>query len=126
MWLTSTQSNPNRSGCPQEIDVVEQYSIGPGAASKARAALQPFNGTRASGCAKVHGQSTHSAQADFSSDWSLFALDWTDTWITMSVNGQLYANYEQISPSQHGTVSAFTDPLFLALTACVMRRVPPS
>ena len=39
----------------------------------------------------------------------------------MYVNGTVYANYN----TQEVAVGAgFTDPLFLALTACVMGRVP--
>ena len=38
----------------------------------------------------------------------------------MYVDGKVYANYDK----QSAAVGAFTDPLFLALTACVMGRVP--
>lgn len=38
----------------------------------------------------------------------------------MYVDGKVYANYD----TQPAAVGTFTDPLFLALTACVMNRVP--
>ena len=47
-------------------------------------------------------------------------MDWTEDWIAMYVNGNVYANYDK----QAAAIGAFTDPLFLALTACVMNRVP--
>ena len=47
-------------------------------------------------------------------------MDWTEDWIAMYVDGKVYANYDK----QSAAVGAFTDPLFLALTACVMNRVP--
>ena len=47
-------------------------------------------------------------------------MDWTEDWIAMYVNGKVYANYDK----QAAAIGTFTDPLFLALTACVMGRVP--
>ena len=62
-----------------------------------------------------------SAIGDWSSTWRVFTLDWTPSWITMAVDGELYANFD----TQSAALAHFTDPLFLALTACVMDRVPP-
>jgi beta-glucanase (GH16 family) len=47
-------------------------------------------------------------------------VDWTEDWIAMYVDGNIYAKYD----TQKAAVGFFTDPLFLALTACVMNRVP--
>ena len=47
-------------------------------------------------------------------------MDWTEDWIAMYVDGKVYANFD----TQNAAVGFFTDPLFLALTACVMNRAP--
>ena len=44
-------------------------------------------------------------------------MDWTEDWIAMYVDGE-------VIHTQKAAVGFFTDPLFLALTACVMNRVP--
>ena len=112
----------------QEIDVVEQYAVGGAStrASHAVANLHPFSGTRKApgGCQKAEytrPQRTDTT-GDYTSEWTTFVVDWTETWIAMRVNGVAYAVYDQ-SP---GALSDFTDPLFLALTACVMERTPPT
>jgi beta-glucanase (GH16 family) len=126
IWLFSDASNTARSGCLQEIDVVEQYAAGGPTylPSRAAANLHPFNGTRATGCHKVtYAQPTRTAATgDWTGIWTRFAVDWTDEWIAMSVDDRPYAEYDRI-PS---AVASFTDPLFLALTACVMERIPPT
>ena len=65
------------------------------------------------------------AHGDWSSDWNVFQLDWTETWITMSVNGKLYANYDR-NASGGELLPALNQPMFLWLTACVMNRVLPT
>ena len=128
IWLFADSSNPQRSGCPQEIDVVEQYAAGVGSFTPSRAAanIHPFNGSRdaPSGCIKQPYPRPRSSEAigDWTSNWTVFTLDWTEDWIAMRVDGQPYALFDQ-SPA---ALVAFTDPLFLALTACVMERVPPT
>jgi hypothetical protein len=126
IWLFADRANPVASGCPQEIDVVEQYARYPIPTSIATANLHPFNGTKsaADGCSKVNYARPRSTAAagDWSSEWTTFTVDWTERYIAMMVNGQTYANYAGTDPA---AIAAFTDPLFLALTACVMDRVPP-
>ena len=126
LWLFSNVANPRHSGCAQEIDVLEQYAAGGDpsyALSHAVANLHPFVGNRSSGCRKVpYPQPTAStATGDWTGRWSRFAVDWTDEWIAMSVDGTPYALYERSA-----AIPSFTDPLFLALTACVMQRMPPT
>ena len=48
IWLFADSRNPARTGCPQEIDVVEQYTAGDSNVSNAVANLHPF-----AGCASV-------------------------------------------------------------------------
>eukprot|EP00038_Savillea_parva_P013279 m.7803 g.7803 ORF g.7803 m.7803 type:complete len:430 (-) comp2480_c0_seq1:186-1475(-) len=122
IWLFDTQRNPQRTGCPQEIDVIEQYTSGPGPASRVAANLHPFNGSSHGGhdtCEKIpllpHGGPTE-VTGDWTTQWTTFTVDWTPTWISMRVNGTLYAHFDQ-----HDW---FTDPLFVAMTACVMDDVP--
>ena len=59
------------------------------------------------------------AVGDFSTQWVTFTLDWTPEYIAMYVDGQIYAHFV-------GGSAGLTDDLFLALTACVMDRVPPT
>ena len=49
----------------------------------------------------------------------------TETWITMSVNGKLYANYDRNAGGGE-RLPALNQPMFLWLTACVMNRVLPT
>ena len=125
IWLFADMANPERSGCAQEIDVVEQYMAGTGSylPSRATANLHPYNGTRhgSYGCRKepYARPLRTTAIGDWTSRWTTFTVDWTDTFIAMSVDGQPYALFEPAA----STIAAFTDPLFLALTACVMDRV---
>ena len=122
IWLFSDTRNPARSGCPQEIDVVEQYAVQTKATvSNAVANLHPFEGNRSSCVKHAYGPYEGTATGDWTSDWTTFTVDWTDKWIAMYVNGKLYANFG----ANPDAVSKFTDPLFLALTACVMQRTPP-
>ena len=127
LWLFSDVANAARSGCPQEIDVFEQYMQSAGAAhpaSRAVANLHPFTGTRHSGCRRASYAQPRSTTAtgDWTGNWTVFRVDWTENWIAMSVDGEPYALFDQ-SPA---ALAAFTDPLFLALTACVMQRLPPT
>ena len=123
IWLIANTHAPARSGCGQEIDVVEQYATEGGPVSSAVANLHPYNGTKAGpgGCQKVpYTRVPSTARGDWTSNWTVFAVDWTESYIAMTVNGEAYANFD----TQQTAVGAFTDPLFLALTACVMNRVP--
>jgi beta-glucanase (GH16 family) len=127
IWLFSNggAKDGRHSGCGQEIDVVEQYTGSAGPVSSAVANIHPFNGTRdgAGGCIKVpytRPSAGSTALGDWTSNWTTFTVDWTEDWIAMYVNGAVYANYD----TQEVAVGAFTDPLFIALTACVMNRVP--
>ena len=123
IWLFADARNPARSGCPQEIDVVEQYAVQTNApASNAVANLHPFEGSRGSCVQHPYGPTASTATGDWTSNWTTFTVDWADEWIAMYVNGKLYANFG----ANPGAVSMFTDPLFLALTACVMQRTPPT
>ena len=123
IWLFADYATPGNTGCPHEIDVVEQYTATAGAVSSAVANLHPFNGTRAgsSGCRKAdYARAPSTARGDWTSNFTLFTVDWTESWIAMYVDGEVYANFD----TQQAAVGLFTDPLFLALTACVMERVP--
>ena len=48
-----------------------------------------------------------------------FTVDWTSEYVAMYVDGEIYAHFV-------GASAGLTDALFLALTACVMDRVPPT
>ena len=87
------------SGCPHEIDVVEQYTSTAGPVSSAVANLHPFNGTAAGpgGCQKVHylrPPPGSTARGDRTTGWTNFTVDWTESWIAMYVNGKVYANFD--------------------------------
>jgi hypothetical protein len=129
IWLFSDVSNPNRSGCAQEIDIVEQYVAGGGplyAPSRVTANLHPFHGGRHApgGCTKAPYTRPRrtSAVGDWTSNWTTFAVDWTAGRVVMRVDGSPFAVFDQ-SPD---ALASFTDPLFVALTACVMDRLPPT
>ena len=62
---------------------------------------------------------------DYTSKWSTFQLDWDQDWITMSVDGELYANYDRNATGSE-RLPYLTEPMFLWLTACVMNRVRPT
>lgn len=125
IWLFSNTRDPQRSGCSQEIDVIEQYMTEWSAGnadpySRVAANLHPFSGNRSTGCVKLpNREGTGEDHDDFSTGWTTFTVDWTDSWISMRANGTVYGFYNDTS-----AIEAFTDPLFLALTACVMNRVP--
>ena len=129
MWLTDNPS-PNSSGCSQEIDVVEQEPPFSGNESYAVAHVDAYERgkNRGGGCKGGWLASQYKmigAHGDWSSDWSVFQLDWTETWITMGVNGELYANYNR-NASRGERLPALNQPMFLWLTACVMHRVLPT
>lgn len=135
IWLFSDESNPERSGCPQEIDVVEQYAAGTAPSdprSRAAANLHPFSGNRSSGCKKIgyRRPPRTAAIGDWTDRWTRFAVDWTQDWIAMSVDDKPYALFEgdgvAVEGETRSALSSYTDPLFLALTACVMQRLPPN
>ena len=126
IWLTENPS-PNSSGCAHEIDVVEQEPPFLGNESYAVAHVDAFEGGKnAGGACKGGWLASHyptiGAHGDWSSDWSVFQLDWTENWLTMSVNGKLYANYDR-NASGGERLPALNQPMFLWLTACVMNRV---
>ena len=138
IWLFADARNPARTGCPQEIDVVEQYTAGDSNVSNAVANIHPFSGCasvgHAAGCAHAVGSGTcakvpyarprsTTARGDWTTDWTVFIVDWTESWIGMRVNGVPYAAFEPAAGNASAT-AAFTDELFLALTSCVMDRVP--
>jgi beta-glucanase (GH16 family) len=129
IWLFENEKAAGVSGCNHEIDVVEQYTASAGPVSSAVGNLHPFNGTRAGsgGCRKVpypRPLSGSTALGDWTTNFTNFRVDWTESWIVMYVNGEVYANYG-LAEGDAAAVARFTDPLFLALTACVMERVPP-
>jgi hypothetical protein len=100
IWLIDNPSNPARTGCPQEIDVVEQYAVGEhDAVSNAAANLHPFTGAPRHGKGECEKQkfnrTTHSTNAigDWTTNFTTFTLDWTEEWIGMWVNGQPYARF---------------------------------
>jgi hypothetical protein len=124
IWLTAERGRPGNSGCPQEIDVVEQYARAKAPASSAAANLHPFRGTAATSCAKVGSKPLPggtTATGDWSGNWTTFTVDWTEEWIAMRVNGVPFASWNDAA-----AVATFTDEQFLALTACVMERKPPT
>ncbi len=164
IWLFADQNWPSNSGCPQEIDVVEQYVLGMGNQSRAVANIHPFlrnnsvssssssdgdsssssnseldmenvvvaatnvkNVAAGGQCNKVPWsrstkEGARTAMGDWTSTWTNFTVDWTKNWISMRVNGQPYAYIGGDTNAK--AVNTFTDSLFLALTACVMERVP--
>ena len=120
IWLFENSARPGNTGCPQEIDVVEQYVATAGPVSSAVGNIHPFNGTHGS-CQKVpYIRPPTTARGDWTSSFTNFTVDWTESFIAFYVNGKVYANFA----TQGVAVAAFTDPLYLALTACVMNREP--
>jgi hypothetical protein len=132
IWLTDNQGPEHPgSGCAQEIDVVEQEPPFDGNSSYAVAHVDAYTGGKHRGGGGCKGGWLGSkypmigAHGDWTSNWAVFQLDWTETWITMSVNGKLYANYDNRAGGGE-RLPALNDPMFLWLTACVMHRVPPT
>ena len=125
VWLVSNHSNPSSSGCHQEIDIVEQYAAGlvPSLDSTAAGALHASTGTAAAGTCKAIccGPQAYLRTADFHSDFHVFTLDWSATRISISIDNVTVLDY-----TESAVVASFTDQQFLALTSCVMNRVPPS
>ena len=138
VWLTADTGNVNNSGCDQEIDLAEQYPGNFGGRhptspkeTVVAGTLHPFTGSSRrgkNGCQPVRNEFGHEVQSnplfmssgDFTSEWHVFRVDWNPRgWIAFYVDGQLTASFVNAS-----SVAAFTDPLFIALTACVMGRVP--
>jgi hypothetical protein len=133
IWLTDDQG-PARpgSGCAQEIDVVEQEPPFEGNDTYAVAHVDAFEGGKhrpGTGPCKGGWLASHypmiGAHGDWSTDWTVFQLDWTETFITMSVNGKLYANYDR-NAGGGKRLAQLNEPMFLWLTACVMHRVLPT
>lgn len=123
IWLLTDIRAPNSSHCPQEIDVVEQYAgaSSPSKISQAQGNLHPFV-RRNNVCEKVPRTPegiVYSSLKDFTTSWQVFRVDWTEDYIAMYINDTLVANFLNKT-----VVDTYTDNLFIALTACVMERVP--
>ena len=118
-------SSSGYSGCHQEIDIVEQYAAGlaPSTDSTAAGAIHASTGTAAAGTCKsiCCGPQTYLRTAAFHSDFHVFTLDWSATRISVSIDGVTVLDY-----TDSAVLASFTDKQFLALTSCVMNRVPPS
>jgi beta-glucanase (GH16 family) len=126
-WLKTELSVKSNTGCPFEIDVFEQYTATAGAVSSAAAALHPFNHTTTGRCNQTPGAihvpangGGSKARGDWSSNFTLFTVDWTESWVAMYVDGEVYANFN----THPEAVELFSDPLFVTLTSCVMERTP--
>eukprot|EP00039_Didymoeca_costata_P012550 m.181046 g.181046 ORF g.181046 m.181046 type:complete len:387 (-) comp15511_c0_seq4:81-1241(-) len=125
IWLfaDSLRAEPHNSGCPQEIDIVEQYAAGspPSTLSKGVGNLHPFV-KKGGECLKVPrtpSGSLYTSYQNFTANWSVFRVDWTPDYIAMWINDELVANFQNSS-----VVATFTDKMFYALTACIMKKVP--
>ena len=149
IWLTARGDDnpsgpvtpPNISGCAQEIDVVEQYAGGHSPQSTALAHIDAFaggptspthnhckGGWMRSGWPKTAsrpaGPTTFGRTADFTSYFTTFTLDWTESWITMSINGTVYSSCN--TAYGDGTrVADLKDAMFLWLTAHPLHRGAP-
>ena len=114
--------------CHQEIDVVEQYAGGapPNLRSTAAGAIHSSTGS-------IHGGSDGPCKATccnpqeyvrssrkYSSQWTTFELNWSSDQIAISIDGIPVQFFNRSVITKQ-----FTDPLFLAITACVMNRLPP-
>lgn len=124
IWLFANERDPHSSGCPQEIDVVEQYAgcTPPCTTSRAAGNIHPFTGGRGGPkCEKAPSHLQYTASSDFTTDWRVFTVDWLPDRLVMRIDN------ETVSDFYNATVMAlFSDDLFFALTACVMDRVPPT
>eukprot|EP00051_Salpingoeca_urceolata_P002514 m.50942 g.50942 ORF g.50942 m.50942 type:complete len:247 (-) comp12186_c0_seq1:88-828(-) len=126
IWLFSNQRDRNNSGCPQEIDVVEQYAgcSPPCITSKAAGNLHTFAGGRGTSspqCTRFASAGQYWRLDDFTSQWREFVVDWIpNTRLVMRIDNVTVSDYTNTTLLAH-----MTDPLFYALTSCVMERVPP-
>ena len=120
----NSSNSSGYSGCHQEIDIVEQYAAGlvPSMDSTAAGALHASTGTAAAGSCKsiCCGPQTYLQTANFHSDFHIFTLDWSATRISVSIDGVAVLDY-----TESAVLASYTDRQFLALTSCVMNRVPP-
>lgn len=57
---------------------------------------------------------------DYSSKWTTFTVDWTEHYIVVWIDGTPAESFNRSAVN-----AQFTDELFLAITSCVMKRVPP-
>ena len=119
------------TSCHQEIDVVEQYAGGSppdlhstvaGAIHTTTGSLQPGEGGSSSDCKAscCDPQEYVRTSVDYSSRWTNFTVDWTPDYVTIAIDGTTVENFNRTD-----VVAQFTDELFLAITACVMNRMPP-
>ena len=124
IWLNSGYdgaAHPSKT-CADEIDVVEQY-VGPrrpSPVSMGAGSLHMHDAACVHTPAYPQGSDeVWSLDGDYTSKWTVFRLDWTDTWISMAVDNKTVATFTNAS-----LVRSFTDVQPLILTATVMERVP--
>jgi len=84
----------------QEIDVVEQYAgyKPPSPTSVGSGSLHAYARNATGGCTHLPASGRNldqiwSALGDYTSNWTVFTLDWTEDWIAMAVNGRTVATY---------------------------------
>ena len=126
IWLNSGYSGhnvvPNTTwkGCADEIDVIEQYAgpQPPSPISNGAGSLHMHNAQCEHTPARGQTDEIWSANGDYTSEWTTFTLDWTEEWISMSINGKPVATYT------NATVGSLTDVQPLVFTATVMERRP--
>ena len=124
IWLNSGyagHAHPSKP-CADEIDVVEQYAgpRRPSPVSNGAGSLHMH--TEACVHTPAHPQGSDmiwNLDGDFTSEWTVFRLDWTETWISMAINNKTVATFQNAS-----LVQSFTDMQPFIFTATVMDRVP--
>jgi len=125
MWLFADTGDPGTSGCPQEIDVFEQYAAcdSPCVRSAVAGNVHPFTGGRGTGqrCMAEPSHIQYRRSEDYTTNWHEYSVDWAHDWLVMRIDNVTVSSF-----NDSAAMSAFTDPLFLALTACVMERTPPT
>ena len=143
IWLKADASqavidpalNKSLSGCGQEIDIMEQNAAeqptSPSRRTVARGTIHPYLGGHPHAgaystkpyapCEKQPAELQYQRDADYTSDWHVWTVDWTAAWVVMSIDGVAISVFDKVA-----ALTAFTDPLFLALTSAVMHNIAPT
>jgi hypothetical protein len=131
--LTKTPRSTDKNAPRRPLRTVEQYVGGRSPESTVLAHVDAFaggptspshdhckGGWMRSGWPKTAtrpaGPTTFGRTADFTSYFTTFSLDWTATWMTMSINGTVYSSYN-VGYGDGKRVADLKDEMFLWLTA---------
>ena len=122
IWLHNYQGSglPNTSHlCHQEIDIMEQSKESDNS-TEVVTHVHAYAGPACdSACDQMEAAHT-TIWRDWSTDWHVFAAEWTEDSLTFEHDGKVVMAY-----SNRTVMAKMTDPEFFILSAAVMRDLPP-